>query len=357
MRVARLGVIGGGTFGWFHLTAYSQLQREGKAQLVALADVKEEVLERRAKEFNVKTYKDYREMLEREELNAVSVVTPDHLHREIALDALEAGLHVLVEKPMDVTVEGAEEMAEAAQRKGLLLQVDFHKRYDPYHIELRRAVLEGRIGEVEYGYSWMEDKVEVPRDWLKEWAARSSPVWFLGVHMFDLARWLMGGPKAKRVYALGWRKKLPSLGLDTYDAVKTTVEFDNGAVFTFDNAWILPDGFEAVVHQGIRIVGTEGTVEVNSQYRGARGCSSGEGMFTWNTGYRVLDIDERGREWWRGYGFESIAEFALNVNVLLNGGRLEDLKGKFATAEDGIEATKIAVAAHRSLETGKVVEL
>jgi len=351
-----LGVIGGGTFGWFHLTAYSQLQREGKAELVALADINEEVLERRAREFKVKTYTDYMEMLERERLDGVSVVTPDHLHREIALDALEAGVHVLVEKPMDVTVEGAVEMAEKARRKGLLLQVDFHKRYDPYHVELKRAIEEGRLGRVEYGYSWMEDRVDVPAKMLRAWAAKSSPVWFLGVHMFDLARWLMGGPRAKRVVAFGRKGKLASMGIDTYDAVKTTVEFENGAVFTFDNSWILPEGFEATVHQGIRVVGTEGMVEVDSQYRGARGCSSEVGMFTWNTGYRVLDWDERGRPLWRGYGFESIAEFALNVNVLINGGRMEDLKGKFATAEDGVEVTRIACAAHESLETGRVVE-
>jgi len=357
MRRARLGIIGGGTFGWFHLTAYSQLQREGKVELVALADINEEVLERRAREFRVKTYKDYREMLEREELDGVSVVTPDHLHREITLDALEAGVHVLVEKPMDLTVEGALEMAERARKKGLLLQVDFHKRYDPYHIELKRAIEEGRVGEVEYGYSWMEDRIDVPKEMLKAWAERSSPVWFLGVHMFDLARWLMGGPKAKRVYAFGWKRKLASMGVDTYDAIKTTVEFENGAVFTFDNSWILPEGFEAIVHQGIRVVGTEGVVEVDSQYRGARGCSTAEGMFTWNMGYKVLDTDERGRPVWRGYGLESIAEFALNVNVLINGGGMKDLKGKFATAEDGVEATRIAVSAHESLKSGRVVEL
>lgn len=349
MGVARLGVIGGGTFGWFHLTAYSQLQREGKAELVALADINEEVLEGRDREFNVKTYTDYREMLEKEKLDGVSVVTPDHLHRQITLDALEEGAHVLVEKPMDLTVEGAVEMAEKARKKELLLQVDFHKRYDPYHVELKRAIEEGKLGQVQYGYSWMEDRLDVPAKMLKGWASQSSPVWFLGVHMFDLARWLIGCPKTKKVYAVGWKGKLASMGIDTYDSIKTTVEFDNGVVFTFDNSWILPESFEAVVHQGIRVVGTEGAVEVNSQYRGARGCSDSEGMFTWNTGYRVLDWDERGRPIWRGYGFESIAEFALNVNVLINGGKLEELKGKFATAEDGIEATKIALAAHRSL--------
>src|SRR5437899_1802494 len=112
----RIGVIGGGKFGEVHLRTFRQMRWDGVVEQVALCRQNAEALERQAAEYQVKGYTDYREMLERERLDAVTVVTPDHLHREMALAALERGLHVLVEKPLDTTVEGCQEIIDAAKR-------------------------------------------------------------------------------------------------------------------------------------------------------------------------------------------------------------------------------------------------
>lgn len=354
--MVRIGVIGVGTFGVNHLRAFAQTARAGVAEAVAAADLNSQRLEEMRRLFGFRAYADHREMLKREELDAVTVVTPDFAHREIALDALAAGKHVLVEKPLDVTVDGCREMVQAAQKGGLLLQVDFHKRYDPYHLELERLVHEGKLGEILYGYCHMEDRIEVPRDWFPQWAPKSSPVWFLGVHFYDLARWVLGSD-GRSVFARGQRKKLAGLGIATYDSVQAQVEFENGAVVTFDTSWILPDQFEAVVNQGIRLVGTEGLMEVDSQDRGARSCFTSTGMQTYNLGFLREGADKEGNVVWSGYGIESIADFAHNVAFLKHGGRLEDLRGVFATGADGIEVTKIACAAEESLRTGQPVKL
>lgn len=358
MARARLAVVGGGKFGEMHLRAFSQLQREGRAELVGLADIAPEVRERRAAEYGVATFSDFRELLDKTKPDGLGVVTPDFLHREIVLEALRRGVHVLCEKPLDVSVAGCREMTTAAEERGLLLQVDFHKRYDPYHRAAYRKAREGKLGRVQYGYAWMEDRLEVPRDWFPHWARHSSPVWFLGVHMLDLARWLIGADGA-RVYATGSRGKLDSLGVETWDAVQTHVEFAGGANFTVHAAWILPDGFEAVVNQGLRLVGTEGLIEIDSQNRGAEMISTAEEdgrPRTWNLGFLSESRDKAGNQVYTGYGIEAVADFAHNVNHLLDGGTLADLAGTYPDGRDGTEVSKLAAAAHRSLETGAVVD-
>ena len=350
----RMGIVGLGTFGINHLRALSQLQRQGHVVLAGACDVNEKLLEERLKSFEFHPYTQLRDMLDRENLDALTVVTPDPLHRHIAIEALSRGIHCLVEKPLDVTVQGCLEMVNLAQTKGCLLQVDFHKRYDPYHLELKREVESGHIGEVEYGYVHMEDRIEVPRDWFPGWAGKSSPAWFLGVHFYDLVRWILG-KDATKVYANGSRKRLRSIGLEAQDSIQAQVSFGPDCHVTFDTSWILPDAFEAVVNQGIRLVGTEGIIEVDSQDRGARGCVKDQGMKTYNLGFLLQKTDKQGREIWQGYGIESIADFAENVAFLRAGGQLKDLQGTYPSGQDGAEVTRIAVAVHESLDKGEPV--
>jgi predicted dehydrogenase len=352
----RIGIVGGGKFGLMHLRTFTQLKREGRVEAIALAEINDELLAQRKKEFGVIGYPDHKCMLEKEKLDAVTVVTPDFLHRRIALDVIAAGKHVLVEKPLDTSVEGCEQIARAGEKARVLVQVDFHKRFDPWHIELRNSILRGEFGVPEYGYAWMEDRIEVPRDWFPQWAPKSSPAWFLGVHMIDLFRWCIGGRRGKRVWATGQKNKLRSLGIDAWDAVQAKVEFEGGVSLHLDTSWIMPDRFEAVVNQGIRIVGSEGMGEVDSQDRGGR-MATGAGQRTLNPAFFLEQTDPDGQTRYCGYGVESIANFVKNIEFLQNGMTLEQLAGTYADARDGLEVTRIAEGVHRSLETGGIIDL
>jgi predicted dehydrogenase len=360
MKIPKVGIIGAGKFGEVHLKALSQMHRRGQAQLAAVAEINEKLLEQRLREYGegvlprTARFTDYRRMLEGCPLDAVTIATPDHLHRDIALDCLAAGKHVLVEKPMDVTVAGCRQMVEAAASRNLLLQVDFHKRYDPYHRELEAAVASGKLGGIQYGYAHVEDRIEVPRDWFPNWAPKSSPVWFLGVHMIDLIRWVIKSDGAE-VCATGTKEKLASLGVDTYDSIQCTILFRSGASFTVHSAWMLPDKFEAVVDQGIRVVGSEGVMEVDSQYRGSRACFAQSGMVTHNLGFMQDRRDADGRPAWAGYGIEAIEDFAQNVARILGGGPKRIAGSPTPSGEDGLAVTAIAVAAHESLASRKAV--
>ncbi len=158
------------------------------------------------------------------------------------------------------------------------------------------------------------------------------------------------------MFARGQKRKLRGLGIDTYDSIQAQVEFENGATITFDSSWILPEQFEAVVNQGIRLVGTEGMVEVDSQDRGARSCFADTGMQTDNLGFLQQTTGLGAETMWRGYGIECIADFARNVAFLTKAGSADDLPGTTATGEDGLAATRIASAAEKSLQTGRPAE-
>jgi len=350
----RVGVVGGGRFGTNHLRTFRQLEHSGRVKLAALADVSAKVLEEQHKAFGVRGYQKYQEMLSNEDLDAITVVTPDHLHREIAIAAANAGKHILVEKPLDVTVGGCNEIIDSANKNKVLLQVDFHKRFDPDFIELKRAIDSNRLGDIEYGYAWMEDTIEVPSKWFPKWAPNSSPAWFLGIHFYDLVRWLIGS-MPKRAYATGIKRKLSSMGVDTYDSIQAKVEFSNGSSFFFDTSWIIPESFPAIVNQGLRVVGSEGIWEVDSQNRGVEACTTSEGTKTFNTHFIREGKDKFGRNAFYGYGIDSIADFVENIEYLRSGGKVQDLAGRYASGEEGRIATSIAVAVHRSVENGMAV--
>jgi predicted dehydrogenase len=349
----RIGVIGGGKFGTNHLITFAQLERTGRVKLAALADLNPEIVKNQAGRFGIKGYSDPEKMLAQEDLDAVSIATPDFAHRAVALAAIRAGKDVLIEKPLDVTVEGCREIIEAAGRKGVFLQVDFHKRFDPYHLETERLVREGKFGVIQYGYVHMEDKIVVPRDWFPGGAPKSSPAWFLGVHFYDLIRWIIK-QEPVRVYATGLKHVLAGKGIDTYDSVQAKVEFSGGAAVTFDTSWILPEGFEAIVNQGFRLVGDKGVAEVDSQNRGMQTCFTDSGMQTHNLGFMQEKADKQGNKILSGYGIESIADFVDNLEFLKEGGDPATLAGTAtALGPDGLAAARIASAVHESLNSGK----
>jgi hypothetical protein len=145
------------------------------------------------------------------------------------------------------------------------------------------------------------------------------------------------------------------------------VLFASGASFAVDVSWHLPDGNEAIVNQGVKVVGSEGWMTVDTQDRGARGCLKGaiatavgtsdrvlpeNAMFTPNLGLFIQNADRWGQPQFSGYGIESIQDFGLNVGYLMSGGAMSDLSGSYPSGYDGLEITKIVEAVHESMANG-----
>ena len=353
----RIATVGVGRFGINHLTAFKQYEETSNVKLVAASDLIPAKLQTAEEKFNINVYTDFKEMIDRENLDAISIATPDHLHDKIGLYALLKGLHVFVEKPLHIGSEEASEMVSVAQKNNLLLQVDFHKRYDPFHIEIKQLVDEKKFGDFLYGYCHMEDKIVVPRDWFTDWAHNSSPAWFLASNLVDLMSWLMDS-KVVSVFARGQKIKLKSMGIDTYDSIQSMLTFENNAVINMDSSWILPEQFSSIVDQGFRLVGTEGIVEVDSEERGTTSCFSSEnGVRNHNSGF-IYDVRKPdGTIKQEGYGIKSIQAFADNLVFLNNGGSLQEIEGSYPSGIDGLKVTEVIEAIHQSIETGEIVSV
>jgi UDP-N-acetylglucosamine 3-dehydrogenase len=141
----KVAVVGVGAMGRHHARIYSQLDG---VELVGIADLNRETAEKIAKEYNCRTYTDYKEMILKEKPDAVSIAVPTVHHRNVALFAIEHGLNVLIEKPIAHTVDAAKEIEEKAAEKGVILMVGHIERFNPAIRELKKVIEGGALGEV-----------------------------------------------------------------------------------------------------------------------------------------------------------------------------------------------------------------
>lgn len=334
--VLRVAVVGAGIYGIHHLDAYTQNKR---TELVAVCDLSESIRKNVEERYGVKTYSDVVEMLDHEELDAVSIATPDAFHVQPAIECLNRGLHILVEKPLATSYEDGVKMVELAKEKGLLLGVDFHKRWDPVAINVREHLRKSEGFPIR-GYMSMDDVIAVPTEWFN-WAHRSTPTDFLGSHCVDMMRYYMGC-EVTQVFATGMKKLLPSKGVDTYDSVQALITFENGCTWTLENSWVLPNGFAKANDGKTFILTSDDFIRIDSQDRGLQ-IFNEQKMKTPNV---FFFNDFNGKQF--GFGVEPINDF---VDSVLDG------KPLLADGVDGLKAIQITDAILESVRTGKVVTL
>ena len=135
------------------------------------------------------------------------------------------------------------------------------------------------------------------------------------------------------------------------------MEFQGGIQFSVHVSWILPEEFEAIVDQGLRVVGTDGCAELDGQYLGARDCFKGESTNTPNHEFYLENRQSDGSILYSGYGIDSIEKFCDVVTLAKAGCSMKDLKGEYASGAEAVEVVRIAQAAHKSIRTGKPVDL
>lgn len=210
MGTHRIGIVGcGGISRWGHSAYYAA--RKDRVRVVAVCDILPGRAEAFRKEFHpgAKTYTDYRELLGRDDLDAVDVCTPNCLHAEIAVAALGRGLNVFCEKPDAVSADLAAGMAEAARKSGKLLMVMRNNRFSPLSRYAKKFIEDGRMGEIYAGRACWQRRRGIPGKggWFTTKAqSGGGPLIDLGVHMIDLATWLMGNPKPVSVSGATYRK-------------------------------------------------------------------------------------------------------------------------------------------------------
>jgi predicted dehydrogenase len=232
---------------------------------------------------------------------------------------------------------------ELAQEKNLIVSVDMHKRYDPDHLRIRDEI-KNLIGEPLYGVAYLEEPLEVSTTTFK-WAAQSDPFSYVGPHWVDLI-WHYYHSKPVSLTAVGQKKRLVREGVQAYDAVQVRVDYANGMSIHFHNNWITPPDFEGPVNQGHEIVGTDGKVESDQQYRGLRFWHKGGGSRTVNTHFTRDVACPDGVKTRIGYGVDSlIAGLAAICRRKFFGASRDELAALYPTAEDARLTVAIVHAA------------
>ena len=223
-------------------TYFSTLANSSDAKITAICDINTGLAESTAKEFGIdRVYSDFNELLANGDVDAVFIATPHYLHHNMTMAALEAGKHVLCEKPLAITAKDAYEMADTAKKKGLLLGCHYNRRQSA-HVKLLKVLLEkGVLGDVyAMNLKWMARYTgfmfSPESGWrVKKDKAGGGIMIGRGSHMLDAALYLLNYPEIAAVNA-NVNSKLSGFEVDDYAFV--TVRLNNGALITVECSYV-----------------------------------------------------------------------------------------------------------------------
>ncbi len=256
MSKINVAIIGAGTWGATHAAILSEYEA---VTLTGICDSNLAKAQALAAKYNIPgnhVYADHKEMLKNCPFDAVSIVTPDFLHRDIAVDCAIAGKHMLIEKPIATTRKDVEDIMNAISHSGVRVMVDLHNRFNPPFAVAKEALDNGEIGHPISAYFRLNDKKWVATDMLP-WAAKSSILWFLGTHSLDTLRWFFSD-EVESVYSVSRKGVLAAEGIDTEDIFQTILEFKKGGIATMENGWITPNAHPNINDIKFNITGTKG---------------------------------------------------------------------------------------------------
>jgi len=254
MNKLKVGIIGcGGIANGKHMPSLAKLET---VEMIAFCDIIEERAEKAAKEFgteDAKVYTDYLELLKDKSIDVIHVCTPNSSHADITVAALEADKHVMCEKPMAKTAEGARRMVEAAKRTGKKLTIGYQNRHRADSTYLKRVCNNGDLGEIYFAKAHAIRRRAVPT-WgvfLKEDEQGGGPLIDIGTHALDLTLWMMNNYKPKLVvgstfYKLKQQTETANAWGD-WDPEEYTVEdssfgyivMEDGATIFLESSWAL----------------------------------------------------------------------------------------------------------------------
>lgn len=221
----KIGVIGAGAFAGYHLLGLQQVEC---ADVVAICDKDIERAKARAEMIGIDTvYEDYHELLAREDIDAVTLPLPDQIHRQITVDALKAGKHVLCEKPMALNLDDCKAMVKAAEESGKQLMVGQIGRYTPSFVKAKEIYESGMLGElffIESEYAHDYSKIGGAGGWRV--TPEREPIIGGGCHAVDLIRMIAGNPE--EVFAYANNKSLKDWPI--HDCSVAIMKFSNGVI-------------------------------------------------------------------------------------------------------------------------------
>lgn len=331
----RIGVIGLGIMGEQYARIYSA---HPLAEVTAVCNRSQTRLDEIGDKYAVKArYTDYEDLLNDKAVDAVCIATPDYAHYEPVKAALEAGKHILCEKPFTTELDEADELLNLSRsRPRQKLQVAFNHRWLSSYYHGYASIKRGDIGRPVAGYARKNDTIWVATEMI-DWASKTTPTHFLGAHDIDLMRWFFQSEPTE-VHAYGAKGVLAARGIDTYDLIQAQVKFESRAFATIESAWIYPNVFPTIVDSFVEVVGSQGHIHFDRKRESIE--MSTEKQFTYPKVFLTAEIFGK----LRGAFVECLSDFVDAI--------LQDTEPK-VTAFDGRQVTAVLDAVSRSLESGK----
>jgi D-galacturonate reductase len=300
------------------------------------------------------------EMLQ-EELTFACVATPDDRHFEAAKAILNAGVHLLVEKPSVLSLEELDELNALATKRGLLARVVYHKLLDPDHKRLRTLVHDNVLKHVNNGYCSLLEPRQISGKQFSEWITGRNPGTYVAVHYIKLIDFTFGG-RLKTILCTGQRGLVGPRDGNTWDSVQLRLiyEYDSGreAAFDIHTSWVTPDNFPGYVEQEVQFRFDNGVWNGHSRKRGVEltveDLTPIKLKNTINNHYNATFVEPWGERIQRGYGVETIERFAREVAWVEHGGAASDRAMRLAEIRKlhyaDLSADRQVVAAVQAME-------
>ena len=289
------------------------------------------------------------------------VATPDDRHFEAAKAILQAGVHLLVEKPSVLTLNELDELTNLAEKHGVLAKVVYHKLLDPDHKKLRTLVADGVLNHVNNGYCTLLEPKQISGEQFAEWINGRNPGTYVAVHYIKLIDFTFGG-RLKTITASGQRGLIGEASGSTWDScqMRMVYEYDSGreAAFDIHTSWVTPDNFPGYVEQEVQFRFDNGLWNGHSRKRGVECTVERQTPISlknsMNNHYNGSFLEPWGDRSQRGYGIEVIERFVREVAWTEFGGaaehRLERLNTVRSLDYNDLSADRQVVAAVQGLE-------
>lgn len=261
----RYALIGCGRIATNHVKAVINNNLELTAVCDVIPDQMEKLLEKHDlnEDNSIKRYTDYRQMIEENELDLIGIATESGCHAEIALYCIEHGINLIIEKPIAMSIQDADEIIKRSEEKGVKVSACHQNRFNVAVQEMRKAVEAGRFGKLSHGsihVRWNRNEgyyTQAP--WRGKWASDGGALMNQCIHGIDLLRWMMGN-EVEEVYGVT-RQRFHHY-LEAEDLGMAVIKFKNGAVATVEGTTnVYPQNLEETLY----LFGEKGTVKIGGK--------------------------------------------------------------------------------------------
>ncbi|WP_028611356.1 Gfo/Idh/MocA family protein [Paenibacillus harenae] len=276
----RIGIIGAGNIGGVHANEFSKLS--DLCEITAITDAYLPLAEAKAKQYGIAgVAASPEELIRRSDVDAVIIGVPNQFHAPLAIQAIEAGKHVLLEKPMGINGEAAKQILKASQTSDSVVMVGHQMRWESVPMQIKEQVERGELGKIYTAKTGWFRRKGIPGwgTWFTQMdQSGGGPLIDIGVHMLDLALYLMGNPKPVSVYGATYAEFGPSRkGIGTWgkpnwegtydveDLATALIKMEDGSTLSLEVSWAVHMDTDNTPF--IHLMGSEG----GASYRGSQG--------------------------------------------------------------------------------------